>query len=474
MPSLTQRLTSQGLTVQLSATEGRFHFQKHQSPLDRILEVCENHPNLTFAIAQDITAPRSVSLGFPSSDLSRVHKAVLKSILIERSDWLSAMLDVVESLRYSTGDIVLAIGNVKINSHSRLHLKEHDCSIKILEDFEACHSPERNSPAEDSSDLSGQSQILGSSKHSCDNDIAIIGMSCRFPGADSIEEYWDLLCTGRSMHHVVPSDRYSANDLWRAKSSHRNPIFWGNFVNDIERFDHEFFKISSREAASMDPQQRMALELAYEAIESSGYFDESTKEKTVGCYIGVGSVDYENNAASHTTTAFSALGTQRAFITGRISHHFGWTGPSVVIDTACSSSSVAIHSACKAIQIGECSLALAGGVNVMTSAILHQNLSKAGFLSPSGPCRSFDAQADGYCRGEGSGMLVLKRLTSAIIDGDPIAGVIAASGVSQSDNSSPITVPQSQSQRDLFQKVTALARIHPHQVDYVEAHGTGT
>ena len=298
-----------------------------------------------------------------------------------------------------------------------------------------------------------------------ENDIAIIGIACVFPGADSIEEYWQLLYEGKSMHQQVPKYRFP-NDT--------GDRLWGNFLADVDRFDHSFFGISSREAQSMDPQQRLLLELAYNTLRSAGYFDGIKNSSNVGSFIGVGSVDYQDNVASHLPSAFSALGTLRAFISGRISHHFGWDGPSATIDTACSSSAVAIHMACKAIQSGECMMALAGGINIITSPKLFLTLGKAGFLSPTGPCKSFDQRADGYCRGEGAGLVLLKRLSTAIADGDLITGIIIGSAVSQSGNSTPITVPDIQSHTALYRRVTSTAGIDPWDISYVEAHGTGT
>lgn len=302
--------------------------------------------------------------------------------------------------------------------------------------------------------------------------VAIVGMACRFPGASTVDEYWKVLSAGMSMHRHVPSARFSADNRWRSGST--NSTFWGNFLDDPGVFDHHFFKISPREAASMDPQQRLALEVAYEAVEAAAYFDQSPKLRSVGVYLGLGSVDYQFNVASHPSTAFSALGTLRAFVSGRISHHFGWTGPSITYDTACSSSAVAIHSACKAILSGECSAALAGGVNVITSPAQYEDLTKSGFLSVTGPCRPFDIEADGYCRGEGAGMLFLKQLSAAIADNDPVLGVIASSAVNQSDNSTPIICPSQSSQMDLYGEVLKKAGLDPFQIDGLEAHGTGT
>lgn len=225
----------------------------------------------------------------------------------------------------------------------------------------------------------------------------------------------------------------------------------------------------------MDPQQRLALQVAYEAMASSGYLStpSTTRVKDVGCYLGVGAVDYEENVASHSANAFAATGVLRAFISGRVSHHFGWEGPSLTLDTACSSSAVAIHTACRALLGGECAMALAGGVNVITSPSLHQNLAGASFLNQKGSSRAFDAEAGGYCRGEGAGMVVLKKLSAALADGDVVLGVIAASAVNQNSSCSPITVPDSGSQSSLYKRVLGDAGVQPRHVTYVEAHGTG-
>ncbi|KAL8713852.1 MAG: hypothetical protein Q9220_001997 [cf. Caloplaca sp. 1 TL-2023] len=313
---------------------------------------------------------------------------------------------------------------------------------------------------------------MESQKSAVANGVAIIGMACRFPGADNVDDLWSLLCAGESMHTKIPSARFSSDNRWRLGGTHAT--FWGNFLENPATFDHQFFNMSSREAASMDPQQRLVLEVAYQAVESAGYFDQAPKPSSIGVYLGVGSVDYQANVASHPSTAFSALGTLRAFISGRINHHFGWTGPSITYDTACSSSAVAIHSACKAILSGECSSALAGGVNVITSPTLYEDLSRSGFLSPTGPCKTFDAAADGYCRGEGAGFIFLKGLSAALKDNDPILAVIASSAINQNDNSTPITVPDVFSQTSLYQKVLNIADLESSDVGVVEAHGTGT
>ncbi|KAK9414372.1 hypothetical protein SUNI508_11334 [Seiridium unicorne] len=303
------------------------------------------------------------------------------------------------------------------------------------------------------------------------NAVAVIGMGCKFPGAETLDEYWRVLDAGQSMLQDPPSERLPTHDHPR---STEKSVFHSNFLKDTSSFDNRFFKKSSREAASMDPQQRLLLEVSYQALESSGFFGPREPDLDVGCYIGVCASDYNDNVASHPPNAFSALGTLRAFAPGRVSHFFGLRGPSIALDTACSSSAVAIDAACKAIIHGDCRSAIAGGVSVFTSPFFYQNLSAASFLSPTGASKSFDASADGYCRGEGVGLVVLKRLTEAIADGDTVLGTILATSVRQSSNKVPITVPYSPSQTALYQKLLDSAGIAAEDVTYVEAHGTGT
>lgn len=212
-------------------------------------------------------------------------------------------------------------------------------------------------------------------------------------------------------------------------------------------------------------------------MESAGYFGPaplSEEPIDYGCYIGAVMNNYYDNVSCAPATAYATVGTSRCYISGAMSHYFGWTGPSLSIDTACSSSLVAINTACRAIWSGECSRAVAGGTNVITSPFDYQNLAAAGFLSPSGQCKPFDADADGYCRGEGVAVVVLKQLSDAIKDKDNILGVITGSAANQNRNFSHITQPHSGSQVELYQKVMKLSGVSPESVSYVEAHGTGS
>ncbi|PWY93856.1 ketoacyl-synt-domain-containing protein [Aspergillus sclerotioniger CBS 115572] len=318
--------------------------------------------------------------------------------------------------------------------------------------------------------------VLVPSKHTRDSfpsdAIAIVGAACRLPGVDTLEDLWDIISQGRIKFEEVPKDRCRIEGSFRGQQDRKwmnQRKFYGNFVDDVAAFDNAFFGISPREAAYMDPQQRLLLATAFEAMDSSGYLRNHRKEDgdPVGCFIGSTYTEYLENTCAYSPSAFTAPGTIRAFLSGKISYYFGWTGPSEVIDTACSASLVAIHRACRAIQAGDCSMALAGGVNLITGIHNYLDLAKAGFLSPTGQY--------GYCRADGVGLVVLKSLDQAINSGDQILAVIRASATNQGGLHAPsITVPDSKAQQALYRHVISEAGILPEEVSYIEAHGTGT
>lgn len=308
--------------------------------------------------------------------------------------------------------------------------------------------------------------------------IAIVGASCRLPGADDLDEIWTLVSKQRDCHQKCPTSRFDAEESFRVMQS-GSPAWMknlhGNFI-DLWRFDHAFFGINAREAANMDPQQRLLLELSYEALDSSGYLATHVREQgdEVGCFIGTSFVEYLDNTNAQPPTAYTSTGTIRGFLCGRLSYYYGWTGPAEVIDTACSSSLVAIHRACTAIAVGECKMALAGGANAITGINNYLDLGKASFLSPTGQCKAFDVSADGYCRAEGAGLVVLKSLQQAMDDSDDILGVIPAIATNQGGLSSTITVPSSQALQALYSRLLAKSGLSPSDISYIEAHATGT
>ncbi|KAL7626425.1 hypothetical protein AAE478_003197 [Parahypoxylon ruwenzoriense] len=438
---LIQELSNRTVTVLETGLTGRYHSSVHRNAIEKILQVCQEG---TIHFNREITVRSNANSRIITA--ADAFAAVLQSILLEQSNWHSVMLSVTPGIQdANVPGFILSIGTDAIPmSLSR--------EIKVVKSTGSSKSKKRRYP---------------------DHAVAIIGMSCKLPGADSVSEFWQLLSDGKSMLEPVPAQRWPSSSSARGNRA-KGQKFWGNFMRDIDGFDHRFFKKSAREAASMDPQQRLLLQATYEALESSGYFSDLDNPRDIGCYIGLCATDYDSNVASHPPNAFSTLGTLRAFLSGKISHFFGWSGPSVTFDTACSSSAVAIHTACQALRNGECSQAIAGGIALFTSPYLYENLSAAHFLSPTGATKPFDAKADGYCRGEGLGLVVLKGLTAAIDDGDDILAVIAGSAVNQNQNCVPIMVPYSSSQGHLYQQVARQASVSPLNVSFVEAHGTGT
>ncbi|KZP30156.1 putative polyketide synthase [Athelia psychrophila] len=309
--------------------------------------------------------------------------------------------------------------------------------------------------------------------------IAIVGMAVNMPGAPDKAKLWEVLEEGFNMCTEIPESRFKVSDYAAssiAQSGRSMRACTGNFISSASAFDAKFFKISPREARSMDPQQRILLQVAYAALENAGYIPDSTpsfQRDSIGCFVGAATKDYAQNLRSDIDVYYST-GTLAAFLSGRISYVMQLGGLSVTVDTACSSSTVAIYQACRAISTGDCSAAIAGGVNVITSPDMMLGLDRGHFLSPTGQCKAFDASADGYSRGEGCGMFVLKKLSDAVAENDHILGVIRSIEVNQSGMASSITHPHPPSQIKLFRKVMENAGIDPSRVSVVEAHGTGT
>jgi 6-methylsalicylic acid synthase len=309
--------------------------------------------------------------------------------------------------------------------------------------------------------------------------VAIIGMGCRFAGgADSPDEFWDLLRGGVEAISEVPSRRwrpYAELGPDYAAVIRRTPKR-GGFLTEIETFDAEFFGISPREAELMDPQQRILLELAWEALEHAGIPPRELAGTDTGVFVGVGSDDYGRRLLEDLPRieAWTGIGAAFCAVANRISYTLDLRGPSLAVDTACSASLVALHLACQSLRTGESTVALAGGVNLIVAPGLSVTLDQAGAVSPDGRSKSFDASADGYGRGEGGGVLVLKRLADAERDGDRVLAIVRGSAVNQDGHTNGIMAPNGQAQEYLLRRAYRQAGVDPATVDYVEAHGTGT
>lgn len=311
--------------------------------------------------------------------------------------------------------------------------------------------------------------------------VAVVGIGCRLPGqAIDPHTLWRNLIAGADGVGEVPASRWSAERHFHPQRGlpGKTASCWGGFVDEVDGFDAEFFNISPREAALMDPQQRMLLEVCWQALEDGGQVPAQLRGSAVGVFMGGFTLDYMlmqlGGAEYRAVEPHTATGSVMTMLANRLSYVFGFQGPSMAIDTACSSSMVAIHLACQSLASGESSLAVAGGVNALLGPSYTIAESRAGMLSPTGRSRAFDARADGYVRGEGAGIVVLKRLDDALVDGDHIYSVIRATAVNQDGHSDGLTVPSGQAQHALIERACAAAGVKPAQIVYVEAHGTGT
>lgn len=310
--------------------------------------------------------------------------------------------------------------------------------------------------------------------------IAVIGMGCRFPGSvSSPDDYWrNLVQETHSVREIDPlrwdAERYFSEKI---ETPGRATTRWAGLIDDVEMFDAHFFGIAAREAESMDPQQRLLLEVCWEALERAGQAPDRLRGSRTGVFVGISGSDYYDRLlklGESAIDAYFASGNAHSVAAGRISYFLGAKGPSFSVDTACSSSLVAIHLAVQSLRRQECRMALAGGVNLILTPNATIALSKADMMAADGRCKAFDASADGFVRGEGCGILVLKRMPDALADGDPIIAAIAGTAINQDGRSNGLTAPNGPSQEDVIKLALADARMAAGDIDYIEAHGTGT
>ncbi|MFN6535672.1 MAG: SDR family NAD(P)-dependent oxidoreductase [Nostoc sp. EkiNYC01] len=304
--------------------------------------------------------------------------------------------------------------------------------------------------------------------------IAVVGMSCRFPGADDLESFWQLLCNGIDAIREVPGDRWDVDEFYDPDLSFPGTMNtrWGGFINHVDHFDPQFFGISASEARSMDPQQRLLLEVSWEALEHAGYCPDQLAGSQTGVFTGISTWDYFTLQLEPPPRG--GTGMALSIAANRLSYLLDLRGPSMAVDTACSSSLVAVDLACQSLRNGKCDLALAGGVNIILSPLTTVACSQAGMMAADGHCKTFDRRADGYVRGEGCGVVVLKRLSDALQDGDHILALVRGSAVNQDGRSNGLTAPNGLAQQAVIRQALQNAAVTPNQISYVEAHGTGT
>ncbi|MBB3120970.1 SDR family NAD(P)-dependent oxidoreductase [Pseudoduganella violacea] len=318
----------------------------------------------------------------------------------------------------------------------------------------------------------------GRNKTAASNDIAVIGMACRFPGAQDLAQFWDNLVRGEVSIGEIPAERWDWRTYWGDPQQQPNRCNsrWGGFIGGVDAFDREFFGLSTREVEAMDPQQRLALELAWTCIEDAGIAPSRLAGANVGVFTGIANLDYKELVEERIeeVDAYYATGVAASVLANRISFLFNLRGPSMSVDTACSSSLYALHLACQALLRGDCELAIAGGVSLLLTPRRFLGFAKARMLSPSGAVRTFDDAADGMLRGEGGGLLLLKPLAQAEASGDRILGVIAGSAINHSGKTRSLTYPDSLAQAEVIRAAQAAAGVGAADLSYIEAHGTGT
>ena len=320
--------------------------------------------------------------------------------------------------------------------------------------------------------------ILGEKEVGSPLSIAITGIACRLPGARNIESLWDLLVTGRSAIGPIPPSRWAIDPLYDAdrKTPGRTVNRQAGLIDDIDSFDASFFGISAREAAAMDPQQRIILEESWHALEDAGYAPENLRGEKVGMFAATMANDYQQHLASpfRVPNGYSALGCYSALLANRVSSFFGWRGESVTVDTACASSLAALHQARRALLSGSVDFCLVAAANAILSPLESGFIFQAGMLSADGLCKTFAEGADGYVHGEGVVVLVLRRTTDALQAGDRIHGLVLGTAINHMGPSSSITAPSVEAEAAVIQAALAEAGVDPALLSYIEAHGTGT
>lgn len=402
---------------------------------------------------------------FKAESLESLLRLSLEEILLRQLCWDKVIDSCVSALKPATSKCTLY--PVSSTATQSLHSSLKKAGISNLEVDSTIGDVKKNPESANSTGRADQSKI------------AIIGLSGRFPEAQDTEAFWDLLYKGLDVHREVPAERWDVKAHVDMEGNTRNTskVQYGCWINEPGLFDPRFFNMSPREALQADPAQRLALLTAYEAFEMAGFIPDSTpstQKNRVGVFYGMTSDDYREINSGQDVDTYFIPGGNRAFTPGRINYYFKFSGPSVSVDTACSSSLAAIHVACNSLWRNECDSAVAGGVNILTNPDNHAGLDRGHFLSRTGNCNTFDDGADGYCRADGIGSIVLKRLEDAQADNDPIYGVIAGAYTNHSAEAVSITRPHAGAQAFIFDKLLNENDYDPKEVSYIEMHGTGT
>lgn len=405
---------------------------------------------------------------YPASSCTELLEQLVFELLTQAIRWDNVIEGAIEHIKY------LAVSEASIFVfRPSLPVQDLVTAVKKVKDLNV--SLDEMVPW-----IASKTKVSQDSRGPLQSKIAIVGQACRFPGgATDTDKFWEILEQGRDCHQKVPADRFdveSHTDI-TGKRMNTSGTPYGCFVDDPGLFDAPFFNMSPREAAQTDPMQRLALVTAYEALEKAGYVanrTSATKLPRIGVFYGQASDDYREVNSNQEISTYFIPGGCRAFGPGRVNYFFKFAGPSFNCDTACSSSLATLQIACTTLWAGDADTVVAGGLNILTNSDAFAGLSNGHFLSKTGGCKTWDVNADGYCRGDGIGSVVMKRLEDAEADHDNILGVILSGATNHSAEAVSITHPHAGAQSYLYEQVVRRAGVNPLDVDYVEFHGTGT
>ena len=405
---------------------------------------------------------------------------------IELRDWLVANLCARLGCEADEIDLEAPLKDVGVGSRDAIELSGElaDKLGRPVSPVDFWQNPTLNALVEfftsaGDSDADDDITATAAARDSINEPIAIVGLGCRLPGGITAPEgLWSFLWDGQCAVGEVPAERWLPfeDGSPEVSAALAGTTRWGSFLDDVDAFDADFFEISRREAVKMDPQQRLLLEVAWEALEHAGIPANTLRRSQTGVFVGACFSEYGYLASGDlpNVDAWSNTGGALSIIANRLSYFLDLRGPSITVDTACSSSLVAIHLACQSLRLRDSEVAIAAGVNLLLSPAVFHGFDQAGALSPTGLCHAFDADADGFVRGEGCGVVVLKRLSDAVRDGDQVLAVVRGSAINQDGRSNGLMAPNPAAQTAVLKAAYSQAGVHPHEVDYVEAHGTGT
>ncbi|CAG8096576.1 unnamed protein product [Penicillium nalgiovense] len=468
-PTFLGRFIEASLSKEHKPTRAPIHGPYHASHLyderdiNRILESWPTKQFMTY-VPQIPVLSSETGKEFQAVSLDQLLRFSLQEILQRQLCWDKVIESCQSTLESATTCTLFPISSTATQSLSNSLKKAGVSNIEV-----------DSTIGDVQKDSEGHNRTGRSEK----SKIAIIGLSGRFPESPDTEAFWDLLKKGLDVHREVPPERWDvkAHVDMEGKTRNTSQVQYGCWYNDAGMFDPRFFNMSPREALQADPAQRLALLTAYEALEMAGFIPDSTpstQKNRVGVFYGMTSDDYREINSGQDIDTYFIPGGNRAFTPGRINYYFKFSGPSVSVDTACSSSLAAIHVACNSLWRNECDSAVAGGVNILTNPDNHAGLDRGHFLSRTGNCTTFDDGADGYCRADGIGSIVVKRLEDAQADNDPIYGVIGGAYTNHSAEAVSITRPHVGAQSFIFDKLLNESNSDPKEISYIEMHGTGT